>query len=107
MKFFINVPKYCTYHENDIKNKLAESMRSKNMLQFWKTVRNQENNLQNAANIVDGKDSNVEIANVFMTSLVPCLENQQIQIFSLPAKEKIMAQFPISNTLNFFLFLKF
>ena len=40
-------------------------MRSKNMLKFWKTVRNQANNLQSAANIVDGKDSNVEITNVF------------------------------------------
>ena len=41
-------------------------MRSKSMLKFWKTVRNQANNLQSAANIVDGKDSNVEIANVFL-----------------------------------------
>ena len=65
-KVFVNALKYCRYHENDIRNnKLAESMRSKNMLKFWKTVRNQANNLQSAANIVDGKDNNVEIANVF------------------------------------------
>ena len=35
------------------------------MLKFRKTVKNQANNLQSAANIVDGKDNNVEIANVF------------------------------------------
>ena len=65
-KVFVNALKYCRYHENDIRNnKLAESMRSKNMLKFWKTVRNQANNLQSAGNIVDGKDNNVEIANVF------------------------------------------
>ena len=65
-KVFVNALKYCRHHENDIRNnKLAESMRSKNMLKFWKTVRNQANNLQSAANIIDGKNNNVEIANVF------------------------------------------
>ena len=65
-KVFVNALKYCRYHENDIRNnKLAESMRSKNVLQFWKTVRSQANNLQSAANVIDGKDGNVEIANVF------------------------------------------
>ena len=66
-KLFVNALKYFRYPENDIRNnKLAESMRSKNMLKFWKTVRNQPNNLQRAANIVDCKDNNVEIANTFL-----------------------------------------
>ena len=105
-KLFVNALKYRRYNENNMRNnKLAESMRSKNMLQFWKTVRNQANNLQSAANITDSKDSNVEKANVFYENF-SCISGKSTDSNFSVYQKKIMVQFPISITLNIFQFLK-
>ena len=79
-KIFINALKFCKYIENIIRsNKLANSMRSKNMFMFWKEGKSHTNVLSKVATKVDVKIVMRVLLENFMKNLTPYLEYVIIQ----------------------------
>ena len=65
-KDFVQSLRLCKFNENLIRNNnLVNALRSKNMYQFWKEVRNQKKDAQTISVIIDGNDNDDDIANVF------------------------------------------
>ena len=65
-KIFVNALKYCERNENVIRNNiLSESLSSKNMFCFWKEIKSRTVTSQKMSGVVDGRDTDTDIANVF------------------------------------------
>ena len=66
-KDFVQSLRFCKSNENLIRNNnLVNALRSKNMYQFWKEVRNPKKEVQTISDTIDGNDNDDDIANVFL-----------------------------------------
>ena len=69
-KDFVQSLKFCKSIENLIRNNnLVNALRSKNMYQYGKEVKNQKKEVQTVSDTIDGNDNDGDIANVYYKKL--------------------------------------